>query len=86
MGKKTKQLIKTHNLLSFWDVTQCSLVQLPQLLGRFPMKFLQSTSRHHCIKITCLHIVESPAQERRRHTQLGRHYLRIFIFLFPDME
>ena len=63
MGTKTKQLIKTENLLSFWDVTQCSLVQMPQILGRFPTQILQPKSRHLCIKITCLHSVESPAQE-----------------------
>lgn len=52
MGKKTKQLIKTENLLSFWDVAQCSLVQMLQIMDRFPMHFLQSTSKHHCIKVT----------------------------------
>lgn len=49
---KIKIINKIQNLLSFWNVMQCSLVQLPRLLGRSPMQFLQSTSRHHCVKIT----------------------------------
>jgi hypothetical protein len=87
-GEKEEKWLKNKTtrhkiLLSFWDVTQCGLVQLPQLLGRFPMHFLQSTSRHHCIKNhVSLHIVESPAQETPdvRHNSECTVYESLYFF------